>query len=191
MNINPAAGTHGLLQRPEDAEGAAARAGRRRPRSTSPSRSERCAREMFTAAEALDFERAARLRDELKRLEALAWKDGDRRSTRRRLQSVLGGHGRRGWRGWQEAEVALARREQLEQRREQGEGLYRRPRPLEALEERLPRDLPPFARIAQRARPPSTRYPTRIPGDPGHAGHDAPGVPLQNPVLTANRGGSR
>ena len=32
--------------------------------------------EMFTAAEALDFERAARLRDELKRLEALAGKDG-------------------------------------------------------------------------------------------------------------------
>jgi len=32
--------------------------------------------EMFTAAEALDFERAARLRDELKRLEGLAGKDG-------------------------------------------------------------------------------------------------------------------
>jgi excinuclease ABC subunit B len=32
--------------------------------------------EMFTAAEALDFERAARLRDELKRLEVLAGKDG-------------------------------------------------------------------------------------------------------------------
>ena len=32
--------------------------------------------EMFTAAEALDFERAARLRDELKRLEAIAGKDG-------------------------------------------------------------------------------------------------------------------
>ena len=32
--------------------------------------------EMFTAAEALDFERAARLRDELKRLEALAGKEG-------------------------------------------------------------------------------------------------------------------
>ena len=32
--------------------------------------------EMFMAAEALDFERAARLRDELKRLEGLAGKDG-------------------------------------------------------------------------------------------------------------------
>ena len=32
--------------------------------------------EMFQAAEALDFERAARLRDELKRLEGLAGKDG-------------------------------------------------------------------------------------------------------------------
>jgi excinuclease ABC subunit B len=33
--------------------------------------------EMFAAAESLDFERAARLRDELKKMEALAGKDLD------------------------------------------------------------------------------------------------------------------
>src|SRR5262249_32663482 len=32
--------------------------------------------EMFTAAENLDFERAAKMRDELKKMEALAGKDG-------------------------------------------------------------------------------------------------------------------
>ena len=131
MNINPAAGHHGLLRDPEDPEGRQERQGRRTSTSSEQIRAMRA--EMFTAAEALDFERAARLRDELKRLEGLAGKDGVGARRRRRLRPVRGRH--------EEGEVAqLARREQLEQRREQGEGEQRRPRPLQAL--RGPRSRP-------------------------------------------------
>jgi excinuclease ABC subunit B len=73
MNINPAAGTTDYFEIPKvPKSGKAAKvididiAEQIRAMRT----------EMFTAAEALDFERAARLRDELKRLEGLAGKEG-------------------------------------------------------------------------------------------------------------------
>jgi len=72
MNINPAAGTIDYLNVPKLARGErAASAGGK----TAEDLQERIAAmrlEMFAAAENLDFEKAARLRDELKKLEAMA-----------------------------------------------------------------------------------------------------------------------
>jgi excinuclease ABC subunit B len=74
MNINPAAGTIDYLNVPKLPKGdRAAAAG-----SAAPDIQERIAAmrlEMFTAAENLEFEKAARLRDELKKLEAMAGVD--------------------------------------------------------------------------------------------------------------------
>ncbi len=73
MNINPASRDDRLLQRAQAAEGRA-----RRGALAEPDIHERLAAmrlEMFSAAENLDFEKAARLRDELKKLEALAGVD--------------------------------------------------------------------------------------------------------------------
>jgi excinuclease ABC subunit B len=69
MNINPASGTIDYLNVPKLSKVAAANGG------ADVDVQERLAAmrlEMFTAAENLEFERAARLRDELKKLEALA-----------------------------------------------------------------------------------------------------------------------
>jgi excinuclease ABC subunit B len=75
MNINPASGTIDYLNVPKLPRGdRAAAAGDR-----APDIQERIAAmrlEMFTAAENLEFEKAARLRDELKKLEAMAGVDG-------------------------------------------------------------------------------------------------------------------
>ncbi len=74
MNINPAAGTTDYVDIPK-----IPRAGGKGGKRTDIDLGEqlRAIRaEMFSAAESLDFERAARLRDELKKLEALAGKDG-------------------------------------------------------------------------------------------------------------------
>jgi excinuclease ABC subunit B len=75
MNINPAAGTSDYFDVPKVA--------RRKDGKEAPadavelSEQIRAMRsEMFAAAESLDFERAARLRDDLKRLEALGGQDG-------------------------------------------------------------------------------------------------------------------
>jgi excinuclease ABC subunit B len=76
MNINPASGTTDYFEIPKvRLDGRAGKNGKaadvdiaEQIRATRTS--------MFTAAEALDFERAARLRDELKRLEGLAGKEG-------------------------------------------------------------------------------------------------------------------
>ena len=112
-----------LLRDPEDSR-RPARTGRSRDVDTSE-QIQAMRAEMFTAAEALDFERAARLRDELKRLEALVGKDGGARR-RRRVRPV------RERREEEAARQRLTWREQLEQRGEQGDE-RRRPRPLQAL----------------------------------------------------------
>ena len=73
MNINPASGTTDYFEIPK-----VPRAGKNGKLAdvdiTEQIRAMRT--EMFTSAEALDFERAARLRDELKQLEGLAGKEG-------------------------------------------------------------------------------------------------------------------
>ena len=76
MNINPASGTTDYFEIPKVRS--TDRAGKNgKIADVDISEQIRAMRtEMFTAAEALDFERAARLRDELKRVEALAGKDG-------------------------------------------------------------------------------------------------------------------
>ena len=73
MNINPAAGTTDYFEIPK-----VPRAGKdgKIPDVDISEQIRAMRTEMFTAAEALDFERAARLRDDLKRLEGLAGKDG-------------------------------------------------------------------------------------------------------------------
>ncbi len=75
MNINPAAGTIDYFNIPKLPKGERAAQG-----GSAPDIQERLAAmrlEMFAAAENLDFEKAARLRDELKKLEALAGVDGE------------------------------------------------------------------------------------------------------------------
>jgi excinuclease ABC subunit B len=75
MNINPAAGTTDYFDVPKIPK--AGKNGKGGIDTVDISEQIRALRgEMFTAAEALDFERAARLRDELKRLEGLAGKEG-------------------------------------------------------------------------------------------------------------------
>jgi excinuclease ABC subunit B len=74
MNINPASGTIDYLNVPKLKSGGAAS-----PGGAADDVQERIAAmrlEMFAAAENLDFEKAARLRDELKRAEAAAGADG-------------------------------------------------------------------------------------------------------------------
>ncbi|MBS2020039.1 MAG: UvrB/UvrC motif-containing protein, partial [Deltaproteobacteria bacterium] len=75
MNINPAAGTtdyYEVPKIPKSGNGKGAKSGE-----VDISEQIRAMRtEMFRAAEELDFERAARLRDELKKIEGLAGKDG-------------------------------------------------------------------------------------------------------------------
>ena len=74
MNINPAAGTTDYFDVPK-----IPKAGGKGSKQDSVDLSEqiRAVRsEMFAAAEGLDFERAARMRDELKKMEAAAGKDG-------------------------------------------------------------------------------------------------------------------
>jgi excinuclease ABC subunit B len=73
MNINPAAGTTDYYEIPKTPK--PGKNGKIADIDTSE-QIKAMRTEMFTAAEALDFERAARLRDELKRLEALVGKDG-------------------------------------------------------------------------------------------------------------------
>jgi len=75
MNINPASGTIDYLNVPKLAKG---ERGAGKPGDAAPDIQERLAEmrlEMFAAAEELQFEKAARLRDELKKLEALAGAD--------------------------------------------------------------------------------------------------------------------
>jgi excinuclease ABC subunit B len=76
MNINPAAGTTDYVEvpkLPKNGKGA----GKGASREVDLAEQMRALRaEMFSAAENLDFERAARMRDELKKMEALAGKDG-------------------------------------------------------------------------------------------------------------------
>ncbi len=75
QNINPAAGTTDYIDVPKIARNGKAPKGA--DREVDIAEQIRALRaEMFTAAENLDFERAAKLRDELKKLEALAGKDG-------------------------------------------------------------------------------------------------------------------
>ena len=75
MNINPAAGTTDYFDVPKIPK--AGKNGKNGAADVDVSEQIRAMRgEMFAAAEALDFERAARLRDELKRLEAAAGKGG-------------------------------------------------------------------------------------------------------------------
>ena len=76
MNINPAAGTTDYIEVPKvPKSGKGAKDGA--SREVELAEQIRALRaEMFSAAENLDFERAARVRDELKKMEALAGKDG-------------------------------------------------------------------------------------------------------------------
>jgi excinuclease ABC subunit B len=76
MNINPAAGTTDYIDVPKVPRSGTTTRGKRDPVDLAEQiRAMRA--EMFAAAESLDFERAARLRDELKKMEALAGKDLD------------------------------------------------------------------------------------------------------------------
>jgi len=72
MNINPAAGTIDYLNVPRLAKSAAAPGGNADAASDIQERIAAMRLEMFAAAENLDFEKAARLRDELKKLQAVA-----------------------------------------------------------------------------------------------------------------------
>ncbi|HVH40853.1 MAG TPA: helicase-related protein, partial [Labilithrix sp.] len=75
MNINPAAGTTDYIEVPKiPRSGKGAKAASREVELAEQIKALRA--EMFAAAESLDFERAARMRDELKKMEALAGKDG-------------------------------------------------------------------------------------------------------------------
>ena len=76
MNINPARGHDRLLQRPEARERRRRIGGRRSERCDRQERMAAMRLEMFAAAENLEFEKAARLRDELKKLESIAGADG-------------------------------------------------------------------------------------------------------------------
>ncbi|MBX3202525.1 MAG: excinuclease ABC subunit UvrB, partial [Labilithrix sp.] len=76
MNINPAAGTTDYIEIPKlPKNGKPAKGGVSRE-SELAEQIKALRAEMFSAAENLDFERAARMRDELKKMEALAGKDG-------------------------------------------------------------------------------------------------------------------
>jgi excinuclease ABC subunit B len=76
MNINPAAGTTDYVEIPKVGKnGKAAKGVSREVELSEQIRALRA--EMFSAAENLDFERAAKMRDELKKMEALAGKDGN------------------------------------------------------------------------------------------------------------------
>jgi excinuclease ABC subunit B len=80
MNINPAAGTIDYLNVPKLPKGERPAANGAK---SEPDIHERLAAmrlEMFAAAENLEFEKAARLRDELKKLEAVAGIEGDARA---------------------------------------------------------------------------------------------------------------
>ena len=75
MNINPAAGTTDYIDIPKTPK---AGKGKGKAQDIDLGEQIRAVRsEMFAAAETLDFERAARLRDDLKKMEALAAKDVD------------------------------------------------------------------------------------------------------------------
>jgi excinuclease ABC subunit B len=75
MNINPAAGTTDYIEIPKvPKSGKTAKGALAQIDLSEQIRAVRA--EMFTAAENLDFERAAKLRDELKKMEGLAGKDG-------------------------------------------------------------------------------------------------------------------
>ena len=76
MNINPAAGTTDYIEVPKiPKNGKAAKGGASREVEIAE-QIKALRAEMFSAAENLDFERAAKMRDELKKMEALAGKDG-------------------------------------------------------------------------------------------------------------------
>jgi excinuclease ABC subunit B len=77
MNINPAAGTTDYVEIPKTPKAGAGKKGAKSAEVDLVEQIRAMRAEMFAAAETLDFERAARLRDELKKLEALAAKDGD------------------------------------------------------------------------------------------------------------------
>jgi excinuclease ABC subunit B len=83
MNINPASGTIDYFNVPKLAKGDRGGADGA-DASSGPDIDERIAAmrlEMFSAAEELEFEKAARMRDELKKLEALAGVEGGRAAT--------------------------------------------------------------------------------------------------------------
>jgi excinuclease ABC subunit B len=76
MNINPAAGTIDYFNVPKLPKGERAAGAGDKGETDIHERLAAMRLEMFAAAEHLDFEKAARLRDELKKLEALAGVDG-------------------------------------------------------------------------------------------------------------------
>jgi len=73
MNVNPASGIIDYLNIPKYGPGTRGPADKNKPADADLSEQIQAMRlEMFAAAESLEFEKAARLRDELKKLEALA-----------------------------------------------------------------------------------------------------------------------
>ncbi|MBX3262703.1 MAG: excinuclease ABC subunit UvrB [Labilithrix sp.] len=76
MNINPAAGTTDYVEIPKVPKNGKPAKGDASREAELAEQIKALRAEMFSAAESLDFERAARMRDELKKLEALAGKDG-------------------------------------------------------------------------------------------------------------------
>jgi excinuclease ABC subunit B len=76
MNINPAAGTIDYFNVPKLPKGERAAAAGDKGEADIQERLAAMRMEMFAAAENLEFEKAARLRDELKKLEALAGVEG-------------------------------------------------------------------------------------------------------------------
>ncbi|MBX3214400.1 MAG: excinuclease ABC subunit UvrB [Labilithrix sp.] len=76
MNINPAAGTTDYIEIPKLPKNGKPAKGDVSRESELAEQIKALRAEMFSAAENLDFERAARMRDELKKMEALAGKDG-------------------------------------------------------------------------------------------------------------------
>jgi excinuclease ABC subunit B len=76
-NINPAAGTTDYFDIPKVPKDGAKGKGKSAEKVDITEQIRALRASMFTAAESLEFERAARLRDDLKRLEALAGDDAD------------------------------------------------------------------------------------------------------------------
>jgi excinuclease ABC subunit B len=108
MNINPASGTIDYLNVPKVAKGdrAAPAAG------GEEEMEERIAAlrlEMFTAAENLDFERAARLRDDLKKFQAIAGSDAPAPGTEAAFDPYAGKKTAKRGRGTVKAKPAAAR----------------------------------------------------------------------------------
>jgi excinuclease ABC subunit B len=96
LNVNPASGTvdyYNVPKTPKDGKAA-----KGAPEIDLGERLAALRLEMFTAAENLEFEKAARLRDELKRMEAVAGADGEGNGTVKNMDDLFNPYASKGTR---------------------------------------------------------------------------------------------